>query len=865
MNRSLKQSAVFALAAVAVVMIVGPAALWPGKASSGNYAQAIAPQPYNQKLILFKRGALDTSTSAQLDTASEDRRTLNLTSPITSRRTRIIQFCGAITRAWFEALRATGVQIVGYIPNNAYIIRGDRGELARVAALHAGNDAVTDTDENRPIRWMGRLAPMQKVDPVFTDKMLATSGVEIEVEIELLESSDSAEAIESIMKLAAGGGRLRKFLNYAVISVALPAERVLEIASLDEVLFVGPAPEMRTHDERSAQIIAGNLVPDQSQPSGPGYMAWLTSKGLDSQPDFIVDVTDSGIDRGSTAASLLHPDFLDSASQSRVRYALNYAGDGFKDDRTGHGTLVASTTGGKGSTTREDVPGYMYGLGVDPYVQLGSSRLFDYRGRPPSQINFTNIASAAYSAGARISNGSWGTTSNGYDSAAQEFDSLVRDAQPSTLGNQEMTFVFSVANSGPGGHIGSPATAKNVISVGASENYRPEGFDSCNLDGQGEIGPDGADNALDVLRFSSGGPTNDGRAKPDISAPGTHVYGAASLSSGFFGEGLCAGHGVFQPPEFQPYCTWSSGTSLAAPHVSGAASLTRRFFVLHNLLGDNRPPSPAMTKAFLLNSASYMTGQNAGGSLPGERQGWGLLDLSRGFDDSKRVLIDQTQLFTASGQTLELAGSIADRSRPLRVTLAWTDAPGSLLGPAIVNDLDLEIVVGGVTVYRGNNFAGSYSMEGGAADSLNNVEGIYLSPDVIPSGVEGNFIIRVRAANIAGDGVPGNEISLDQDFALAVYNIGPPIGPPPPPPATLPVITSASYLKKTLTIKGHDFTASAQVEINGKLIGQTFAFDAATNSLSLRLKLRKLNLHEGDNQIMLIENGMRSQPFVLTL
>jgi subtilisin family serine protease len=427
-----------------------------------------------------------------------------------------------------------------------------------------------------------------------------------------------------------------------------------------------------------------------------------------------------------------------------------------------------------------------------------------------------------------------------------------------------MVFVFSVANSGPGGHVGSPATAKNVISVAASENYRPEGLDACNLDGQGGIGPDGADNALDILRFSSGGPTADGRAKPDITAPGTHVYGAASQSSGFFGEGLCSGAGVFQPPDQAPFYTWSSGTSLAAPHVSGAASLLRRFFVSRNLLGDSRAPSPAMTKAFLINSASYMTGENAGGNLPGERQGWGLANLSRAFDDSKRVLIDQTQLFTESGQSFEVEGSIADRSRPLRVTLAWTDAPGSLTGPAIVNDLDLEITVGGTTVYRGNNFDGAYSIEGGESDKLNNVESIYLPPDAIPAGTQGNFVIRVRAANIAGDGVPGNETSLDQDFALAIYNIAPAIVPPPPPPNP-PVISNVTYAKKTITISGKNFTSAAQVQINGQVINRTFDFDSATNSLSLRLKRAKLNLNDGDNQIVLIEGGQGSAPFVLRL
>src|SRR5689334_24547864 len=59
--------------------------------------------------------------------------------------------------------------------------------------------------------------------------------------------------------------------------------------------------------------------------------------------------------------------------------------------------------------------------------------------------------------------------------------------------------------------------------------------------------------------FSSGGPTFDGRAKPDIVAPGTHIHGAASQSQFFNGVGICPGVPVFQPPNQQLY-TWSSGT-----------------------------------------------------------------------------------------------------------------------------------------------------------------------------------------------------------------------------------------------------------------------------------------------------------------
>jgi hypothetical protein len=229
-----------------------------------------------------------------------------------------------------------------------------------------------------------------------------------------------------------------------------------------------------------------------------------------------------------------------------------------------------------------------------------------------------------------------------------------------------------------------------------------------------------------------------------------------------------------------------------------------------------------------------------------------------------RKFVDQTVLLTESGQTYEIAGSLADRSQPLRVTLGWTDAVGSLVGPALVNDLDLEVRIGDAVIFRGNHFEGALTVEGGDADRLNNVESIIIPASAFPEGVAGNFKITVRAANIAGNGVPGNETARDQDFALVAANIAAPLEPPPPKKA--PVITGVTYVKKTITITGRDFTAAAKVEINGRLIEQPFAFDTVTNAFSLRLKPKKLNLNvEGDNQIVLIETGERSQAFTLRL
>lgn len=863
MNFSLAQAIRVTLAVAAAAMVLyAPATR---SRATGNLAAETPGGPMltksdlnNPNLILFRRAPVDTTVTPSVDDSS-------LTSVKTAgaqasrEQLRVIQFAGPTRRQWLDDLKATGVEIVGYVPNNAYIIRGEGRELARVAKLVA----KPRLDELRPVRWTGYLEPVQKLDAVLDD-WTSREGATVDVEIQLIDGDETARAVELINNVAVRGDHApARFLKFVTLAVTVPAGELMNIARLDEVLFIGPAFKPVLHDELSVQIVAGNLNAEGTEPTGPGYLAWLAEKGLSFEPDFIIDFTDTGIDRGSTSASSLHPDFLNSEGQSRVAYSLNYTNEANASDESSHGTFVASLAAGASHDQMSDERGYLYGLGVDPTARIGASRIFTSARTPPPRLDLNTVVAAAYAAGATISNNSWGSGNNRYDLSAQQYDALARDAHPGIAGNQEMMFVFSAGNKGAGGHISSPGTAKNVISVAASESFRPEGFDSCDLDGFGGIGPDGADSAADILRYSSGGPTADFRVKPDIAAPGTHVFGAFTTAPGSIGEGLCPGSPRFRPPNQRLY-TWSSGTSLAAPHISGAAALVRKYFTAHNLLGDGRAPSPAMTKAYLMNSASYMTGENAGGNLPSERQGAGLVNLSRSFDDAKRKLVDQTHLFTESGQVFELQGSIADRSRPLRITLAYTDAPGMVIGSPQVNDLDLVISIGGVSVYRGNNFINQFSAEGGEADKLNNVESIILPPEAIPEGLAGNFTITIIAANIAGDGVPGNGDGLDQDFALVVYNVANPVTTPPP--AKIPVITEATYAKKVLTIKGREFTSSARVEINGEAVNKSFEFDAAANSLSVKKKARKLGLQTAsDNQIVIIEGNKRSLPFTLRL
>jgi hypothetical protein len=128
---------------------------------------------------------------------------------------------------------------------------------------------------------------------------------------------------------------------------------------------------------------------------------------------------------------------------------------------------------------------------------------------------------------------------------------------------------------------------------------------------------------------------------------------------------------------------------------------------------------------------------------------------------------DQTTTFSNVGESVVYSGTVADASKPVRVTLVWTDPPGAAnANPALVNNLDLSVTVSANT-YKGNFFLSGLSTTGGSADVRNNVENVWL-PAGIAAGTP--FSVTVSATAINGDGVLGNADITDQNFALVAYN-----------------------------------------------------------------------------------------------
>jgi len=709
------------------------------------------------------------------------------------RRLHLVQFRGPVKPEWVAALEGTGVEIVTAVPNHAYLVYGDMGALIKVRPLVGGTARL---------RWEGEYRATDKIHPralaVTKEGLPEVPGEEYAIQM-VWDPENNAKTLALLDGLKRAPFRRQKRVhNYLNVIASVPQSSLLNVASQPDVVSIHPYVTPRKFDERQDQIVAGNLV--GTHPAAPGYLAWLLSKGF-TQAQFdssglVVDVTDSGIDNGTNRPN--HFGLYrtgDTGQASRVVY--NRLEGSPNPGSTlqgcdGHGNLNAHIIGGYNDRTgfpHEDAAGYNYGLGVCPFVKVGSSVIFDtdFFTSP----DYSDLISRAYRDGARISSDSWGAdTFGGYDLDAQEYDFLVRDGQPagaavSSNGNQQMTIVFAAGNAGPtAGSVGSPGTAKNIITVGAAENVHSHattngGNSATGLDGCST--PDAeANSADDIASFSSRGPCDDGRRKPEIVAPGTHITGGVAQQNRvvtgtgddiacFEGTGVCAlpGGGTvgsasnFFPLGQQFYST-SSGTSHSTPAAAGAVALLHQYF-LNQAWGI---PSPAMLKAYLINSARYMTGVDANDDLWSNDQGMGGVQLAMAFDGVPRILRDQVteDTFTASGQSRLFLASAVDTSKPVRVTMSWTDAPGTTSASAYKNNLDLTVTVGGNT-YRGNVFSGAFSTTGGSADPRNNSESVFL-----PAGTSGSLLITVTAVDINSDGVPNVAPALDQDFALAIYN-----------------------------------------------------------------------------------------------
>ncbi|HVL32764.1 MAG TPA: S8 family serine peptidase [Actinomycetota bacterium] len=492
------------------------------------------------------------------------------------------------------------------------------------------------------------------------------------------------------------------------------------------MLTIGPATEgVELYDETSSQIVGGNV---SAGTVAPGYRAFLDARGVDGT-GVTIAIADSGIDDN-------HPDLA-----GRVAARTDFTALPDLKDSDGHGTHVAGIAGGGGvlAPNGNDPKGFTYGLGVAPgatLVDVGVLGIIEEAVGVDDFPPFEAASRYAVRNGAIGWNASWGSGEGpqaGYVTSARTMDVIARDADWETPGAQPFILVFAAGNDGTSG-MGAPNEAKNLISVAASRSTRAGDIDT-------------------IAGFSSRGPTRDGRIGPTVTAPGESVVSTRGLPATV----LCNTPPRDAAPLVGLYGV-CSGTSMAAPHVTGAVAVVTQWWRQRH---GGVTPSPAMVKALLVNSATDMKAAD----IPNRHEGWGRVNLRELLDPaSHRIEIDGTVVFGEPGDDYTLEVRPVDPSRPMKVSLAWSDAPAAPNAAiALVNDLDLTVTTDGAS-YVGNRFAGGTSVTGGTPDRREVNENVFVAA---PSGT---YLVRVSAANVPGDGVPFAGDATDQDFALVLTN-----------------------------------------------------------------------------------------------
>ena len=755
---SLRRSTLAAALALALSTAVPASAAVQSLAAAEPSPELLDAARVRPEVLILGAGAFDPTAQA-IDAA-----TVGAAADVAASAYALVQFAeGTDLAKARQALRAQGVEFLGYVPNNAYQVRLGPSGLKALRAQHG-------------VRWAGLWQPALTLSPALWPAQRRDSGArqpDGSYEIQVIAFDGVAsDAIASALEKRVPGVRItlrseraqaRPYVRAAVDAEHLDA-LILAASGIEGVSHIAPWLPNETMNSASAGAIQGNNTGNCSG-SGPicgatplwdhgitgtGQIAAVADSGSSPNAAWFTQLdTGLGPNTAITTSDNPPPQLPNIGSlypnNKIIGYWLQPNGPVDYDFASGHGTHVSGTVLGDAAGTfgastylaaTPLAPNHDLADGMAPGAQL---LLQDAGGTASTSIyisDFGGTLEQAYRGGARVHNNSWGAKTGGrYENNDSELDRTVRR-------NEDLLVVVSAGNDVAGTMAtGSPSNAKNNLSVAA-------------LDHGGSLAKAG---------YSNRGPARDGRMKPDIAAPGSSIVSARNQTS--FNQTIQA-----------PLTATMTGTSMAAPTLTGNAVLMRQFFADgfyprgERTADDAYDPSGMAMKAVLLNGTN--TGANAASGWPNDGTGWGRawLDANLWFkttltggDDSRRLrLFERTnaaglQTGEAHDYTIENVAAGTE----LRATLTWFDAeaaPGAT--STLVNNLDLEVSAPGDVLYLGNVIASNVSQTGGSADTKNTVEQVRLT-----APVAGSYSFRVKATSVPGNGAEGSD---RQGYALAV-------------------------------------------------------------------------------------------------
>jgi len=352
----------------------------------------------------------------------------------------LVQFNNPLQPAWREQLRQMRVELVRYVPEDAFVAQFNGVSPGQVRRLSF-------------VRWVGAYRSQHKLDA----RLKSEGNSKVRVLLSPQASARERAILRRSLRTLGHETRLR-FGN--LLQGEVTPRQLSALADSDAVLWIEPAPKPKLLDEISSKIVGGDdLV--------AGTRTLTQQLGFDGS-GVAVAVADTGLNNGDAAT--MHPDLA-----GRVDKFFYYGSLTDAADEHSHGTHVTGIIAGNAATGEPDESGHLFGLGVAPGAHIVVQRVFDAVGNDELPPDKETLTRDAVRAGAVIGSNSWGDDVQGrYDLSAYEFDALVRDADSETAGDQPYILEFSAGNAGPGAQtLDSPAVGKNVIATGASGTDSP--------------------------------------------------------------------------------------------------------------------------------------------------------------------------------------------------------------------------------------------------------------------------------------------------------------------------------------------------------------------------------------------------------
>ncbi len=425
-------------------------------------------------------------------------------------------------------------------------------------------------------------------------------------------------------------------------------------------------PGVKIVDEAHAPVLALNTL---CESLGLGSVATGVETEFKGRGQ-IVAVADTGLDRGVVDGNL-HPDFAQRV-RAITSWAINSAwapfikypdhNDGPADMNTGHGTHVAGLAVGNGQLSE----GRYRGVAPEAELVFQSIEQFtevktEFRTQMPTgyylsgrPLDLRQLFQEARDYGARIHVNAWGDPAHGqYTDDSYEADFFLHQ-------NPDAVILFASGNDGTDrdgnrevdrGSLYAPASAKNVIAVGATEGA-DVGVGMRGTWGEMDAAQKQFRNAVDrqdpisgdantIALFSGTGPTMDGRIKPDVCAPGTNLVAPRS------GATQARGWGMASP---MPYYIYYGGTSMATGVAGGFAAVLRQAW--QTACAGRTPSGPAL-KALMILGAKPVVRRDTQTPEPRYVAGFGHLNFSTSVVDQGAAsvrLFDETEPGLQTGE-----------------------------------------------------------------------------------------------------------------------------------------------------------------------------------------------------------------------